>query len=69
MILKFRTNLKCNGCIQTVKPTLDNINAVASWSVDLNSPDRILLVEGDNLDELKIVDELKAAGYFAEKIG
>lgn len=65
---KFKTNIKCSGCIQKVKPILDEIAGIGKWDVDLNSQDRILTVEGDITGE-KIIDAITAAGYRAEKIG
>jgi copper chaperone len=43
--LRFKTNIKCNGCIQTVTPFLSGIKEIKEWTVDLNTPDRILMVE------------------------
>ncbi|HOX76885.1 MAG TPA: cation transporter [Bacteroidales bacterium] len=67
-ILKFKTTIKCNGCIKAVTPGLDTISDIKSWKVDLNSPDRILTVEGDNPDAGRIMEALKNAGYKSELI-
>ncbi|PWD97893.1 heavy-metal-associated domain-containing protein [Marinilabilia rubra] len=65
--LKFKTTIKCNGCVNTVKPFLEGSNNVSGWSVDLESPERILTVETEgNADE--VVELLKEAGYKAEKV-
>lgn len=65
--LKFKTTLKCNGCVNTVKPFLEEANNISSWSVDLESPDRVLTVESEgNADE--VVELLKEAGYKAEEV-
>lgn len=66
--MKFKTNLKCGGCIQAIRPNLERIKEITEWSVDLTSPDRVLTVEGHNLDASKIVGALKAAGYTAGRI-
>jgi copper chaperone len=63
----FRTNIKCGGCISKVKPFLDKTEGVKSWSVDLNSPDRILTVEGEISSDL-IIKAIAAAGYRADKV-
>lgn len=60
--------MKCGGCVQTVRPNLDSIQEVKEWSVDLNSPDRVLTVDGDDLDESRIITAVNAAGYKAERI-
>jgi len=64
---KFKTNIKCGGCIQKVKPGLDGLKEIISWNVDLGSPDRILTVEGEINSEL-VIKALSSAGYHAEKI-
>ena len=63
---KFKTNIKCGGCIQTVKPFLDGLKEIDNWQVDLGSPDRILSVEGNILEE-KVIAAIQAAGYRAER--
>lgn len=67
--LKFKTNIKCSGCIATVTPHLNGLNEVENWEVDTLNPDKILKVEAD--DELKaeeIIATLEKAGYKAEEI-
>ena len=64
---KFKTNIKCGGCIQKVKPYLDDLKEIKTWNVDLDSPDRILTVEGE-ISEETIIRAISIAGYRAEKI-
>jgi copper chaperone len=64
---RFKTNIKCGGCIQTVKPFLDGLKEINNWQVDLGSPDRILSVDGD-IAEDKVIQAIQAAGYQAVKI-
>jgi len=67
--LKFKTNIKCSGCIAAVTPHLNGLNEVNNWEVDTVNPDKILKVEAD--DELKaaeIITTLEKAGYKAEEI-
>jgi copper chaperone len=63
----FKTNIKCGGCISKVRPYLDGSGEIRSWHVDLNSPDRILTIEGEISSEL-VVKIIAAAGYKAEPI-
>jgi len=67
-VISFKTNIKCNSCIQTVVPFLSEIKEIKEWEVDLSSPDRILKVEGDGLDPSLIITTLKKAGYMAEQV-
>lgn len=64
--LKFKTNLKCGNCVAKVKPQLDEVKGIVSWSVDLKDPERILTVETDESGDLDVVGKiLAAAGYKA----
>jgi len=67
--LKFKTNIKCGGCIETVTPHLENVNGLESWSVDTAVPEKILTISGteDALAE-EVIGTLKKAGYEAELI-
>jgi copper chaperone len=64
--LKFKTTIKCNGCIKTVTPFLDKSNNISKWSVDLESPDRIMTVETEG-DTEEVKNLLNEAGYKAEE--
>ncbi|WP_291859409.1 heavy-metal-associated domain-containing protein [Marinilabilia sp.] len=64
--LKFKTTIKCNGCINTVTPFLEKSNNINKWSVDLESPDRILTVETEG-DPNEVKELLNEAGYKAEE--
>lgn len=59
----FRTNIMCNGCIAKVKPVLDNAEGIASWSVDLKSPDRLLTVVPDGIDRDHLMQLVRNAGF------
>lgn len=67
--LQFKTNIKCGGCIATVKPHLDNLTGVESWDVDTQIPSKILsvFVQEDSM-ESKVIGVLKEAGFTAELI-
>jgi len=65
--LKFKTNIKCGGCIATVTPFLNGDENIENWQVDLESADRILTVETvHSADE--VTELVKKAGYNAEEI-
>jgi copper chaperone len=66
--LHFKTDLKCNGCIQKITPFLSGIKEIKEWKVDLTSSDRILTVEGDEINPAVIIAALEHAGYKAEQI-
>jgi copper chaperone len=67
--LKFKTNIKCGGCIAAVTPHLNAVPEIEKWEVDIENPDKILTIEPKaELDEQEVVETLEKAGYKAEKI-
>ncbi|MDI1354500.1 MAG: heavy-metal-associated domain-containing protein [bacterium] len=66
--LKFKSNIKCGGCIATVTPFLNAKEGISKWDVDLASPDKILSIDTANLNSEEIIEVLKNAGYKAELI-
>jgi copper chaperone len=67
--LKFKTNIKCDGCIATVTPALNTLQGVDQWQVDTTNPDKILTVQsGDGLSASEVINALKTKGYNAEEI-
>lgn len=40
----FKSNFKCQGCIDKVRETLNNHPQIGSWSIDLESPDKTLTI-------------------------
>lgn len=66
--LKFKSTIKCGGCISTVQPELNNLPGVESWEVDIMHPDKILTVNSSTGDAQSVIDALKAVGYQAELV-
>lgn len=67
-ILKFKTNIKCGGCIAKVTPELNKAAGPQEWKVDLNHPDKILSVENDQVSEKELVIAIEKAGFKAERL-
>jgi copper chaperone CopZ len=65
--LIFKTNLKCMGCVDNIRSYLDQNLAIESWSVDIESPDKILKVK-TSLSEKEIIKILSEAGYEASPL-
>lgn len=63
---KFKTNIKCTGCIATVTPYLDEAVGKQNWEVDLTDPSKILTVKTEN-DKDVVIQALEKAGYKAEQ--
>lgn len=66
--LKFKTNLKCGGCVSAVQPILDENTNVKKWEVDLENKDRVLTIESDALDVAALIKEIEDKGYKIEQI-
>jgi len=70
--LKFKTNLKCAGCMYAIKPYLDDLEGVKSWDVDLDSKDKIVEVVTETATPGEIKEAIEKAigeaGYTAELI-
>ncbi len=65
--LKFKTNIKCSGCIATVTPHLNESVGEGNWQVDLNNPSKVLTI-GVQADEEKVKEAVEKAGYKAERL-
>lgn len=59
----FKTNLRCSGCVQTIAPLFDGDSRIASWNANVESPDRLLTVEGDLVSRSHVEALLGKAGY------
>ena len=67
--LKFKTNIKCGGCIAAVTPHLDKLSEIEKWEVDTQDPDKVLTVQSKTgVNDQEIIDVLETAGYKAEKL-
>lgn len=64
--LRFKSNIKCEGCLAKVTPLLDEAVGAENWSVDLQSATKTLTVKG-NATADKIVAAVQGAGFKAEK--
>ena len=66
--LKFTTNLKCGGCVTKITPYLEKNPQVTHWEVDLEKPEKPLIVQVEGLNAAEIIQMGKAAGFeFKEK--
>lgn len=67
--LKFKTNIKCGGCIATASPFLDAIPEITKWEVDTQNPEKILSLEvAEELNASTIVSTLEKAGFTASAV-
>ena len=64
--LKFKTNINCGNCLSKVAPKLNEESRIDSWSVDLESEDRILTVQTETLNEDDVFKTVLKAGFIAK---
>jgi len=65
--IQFKTNIKCDGCIATITPYLNQVTE--NWRVDLENPDKILSIKTEGaVNPKEVISALDHAGYKAEKI-
>lgn len=66
--VQFKTNIKCGGCVATVTPGLNDTAGEHNWQVDLQSPDKILTVQGEDIKATDIKQAVEKAGFKAEPV-
>ncbi len=65
---KFKTNINCDACVAKVTPVLNGNPTIEKWEVDTKNPDKILTVEGENINEQEVIQSLEKIGYRAESL-
>lgn len=67
--LKFKTTIKCMGCVSKATSYLNEVAGPENWKVDINNPDKVLEVATNgNTSTSDIVNAVQEAGFKAEPI-
>lgn len=66
--IKFKTNINCNSCIQSVTPFLNELDNVDSWKVNTDDPNKILEVILDDEQDNTVIEAVKKAGFDIAKL-
>jgi len=61
--VKFKTNINCNSCVQSVTPFLNELDNVDDWKVALESTNKVLEVNLDDENDQTVIDAVKNAGF------
>jgi len=64
---RFKTTIKCSGCVAKVTPFLNEALGENSWEVDVNDASKVLTVTGES-DRTRIINAVEKAGFKAEAI-
>lgn len=65
--IKFKTDIKCSGCVAKATPFLNEALGEDNWEVDTTNPSKVLTVVGES-NEAKIKEAVEKAGYKAERL-
>lgn len=68
MTVKFKTNINCGNCVNSVTPFLNEVDNIDLWKVDTNNPDKILEVQLDDQNKNTIIEAVKKAGFEIEEL-
>lgn len=63
---KFKTNINCGNCLSKVTPILNAEPRINSWEVDLESDDRVLTVESEEMSAEDVFKTVIKAGFIAK---
>ncbi len=66
--LQFKTNINCNNCVRSVSGFLNEVESINHWQVDIDNPEKILIVEGDDIDIEAVIEAVEDAGFDIEEI-
>lgn len=67
--IKFKTTIKCMGCVAQATPYLNEAVGENNWQVDVKNPDKVLTVSTDEkVNEEVVMEAIQKAGYKAEKL-
>lgn len=65
--IKFKTDIKCSGCIAKATPYLNEVFGEDNWEVDTTNPSKVLTIIGE-INEAEVKAVVAQAGYKAEKM-
>lgn len=65
---RFKTNIESGRCVEDVSNYIDRVNNVKNWEVNVASPDKVLVVRGNNLSASTVLGAVKNAGFKIEPI-
>ncbi|ASS47247.1 MAG: hypothetical protein A3D31_15490 [Candidatus Fluviicola riflensis] len=66
--LKFKTTIKCAGCMEKITPFMDEKLSREEWNVDIFTPSKVLTVISDKVTAEEVESTVKKAGFQIERI-
>lgn len=65
--MRFKTNAKCGGCVAAIGAQLNKLIKEEEWSIDLNSPEKVLLISAP-VTAKEVMTAVTAAGFKVEQL-
>lgn len=67
--LKFKTTIKCLGCVATATPFLNSAVGENNWEVDTDNRDKVLtIIQDKGIEADAVIQAVNDAGYKAHQI-
>lgn len=66
-IIKFKTTIKCSGCLAKVTPFLNDEPTIEKWDVNINTPEKTLTVESNNGDTEQVIKAVEKRAFKLNK--
>lgn len=66
--MEFKTSINCGGCVAKVTPFLNKLAGEGNWSVDTDSPSKVLKLNKEGVSSGDVIAGLDQLGYHAEVI-
>jgi len=64
--IKFKTTIKCSGCLAKVTPFLNDEPTIEKWDVNIRTSEKTLTVESNNGDTEQVIKAVEKAGFKIE---
>jgi len=69
MTIKYKTNINCENCIRSVTNFLNDVQSIDNWHVDIENPQKVLTVEGADIDAEEVENAVEEAGFDLTRMG
>ncbi|MFA8299930.1 MAG: hypothetical protein ACEPOV_07205 [Hyphomicrobiales bacterium] len=60
---KFKTSLKCQGCVDSISPFMNAVSEINDWKVDFNSKPPILEVQSNFDISQRVISIVRSSGF------
>ncbi len=69
MTIKYQTNINCENCIRSVANFLNDVQSIDNWHVNIENPQKVLTVEGADIDAEEVENAVEEAGFDLTRVG